>query len=148
MTVHQEQTFWTVIALALFACFCAAAMTIIAYRALPRVEEIDFLDLTLLGLAGFRFVHLLTFDKILEPVRNAFKDGRGNRLKTAARGWRRLVCEFLDCIWCTGMWSALIVVTIYLLGPLGQLLIWIFAVAGLASLLQVISTTVASLQRD
>lgn len=147
MNVRQEQNFWTLIALALFLCFCAAAMTIIYYRALPRVAELGFLDLTVLGLAAFRFVHLLTYDKILDPFRSAFKDQRGSRLKKAPRGWRRLVCEFLDCIWCTGMWSALIVVTIYLLGTLGALLIWFFAVAGLGSLLQVISKTVASQER-
>ncbi|MBV9347827.1 MAG: DUF1360 domain-containing protein [Pseudolabrys sp.] len=147
MNVREEQNFWTFIALALFIAFCAAAAAIIYYRALPALAALGGLDLAVLGLAAFRFVHLLTYDKILEPVRSAFKDRRGNRLKNAGRGWRRLVCEFLDCIWCTGMWSALIVVTSYLLGPIGVLFVWIFAVAGFGSLLQVISKTIASLER-
>ena len=53
--------------------------------------------------------------------------------------WRRVVCELMQCLWCAGLWSALIVVTVYLLGFWGRLAIVILAVAGLGSLLQVVS---------
>ncbi len=58
----------------------------------------------------------MTYDKIFDVVRAAFMDRKGARLKNAERGWRRLMCEFMQCIWCTGMWSGLIVVTVYFLG--------------------------------
>ena len=57
--------------------------------------------------------------------------------------WRRVVCELMQCLWCAGLWSALIVVTIYLLGFWGRLAIVILAVAGLGSLLQVVSKAIA-----
>jgi hypothetical protein len=57
--------------------------------------------------------------------------------------WRRVVCELMQCLWCAGLWSALIVVTVYLLGFWGRLAIVILAVAGLGSLLQVVSKAIA-----
>ena len=70
-------------------------------------------------------------------------DSNGERLKRAERGWRRAVCELVQCIWCAGLWSALIIVTVYLLGSWGRMAIIILAVAGLGSLLQVASKAVA-----
>jgi hypothetical protein len=43
-------------------------------------------------------------------------DREGTRLKIADQGWRRMLCELLACIWCTGMWSGLMLVTMYILG--------------------------------
>jgi hypothetical protein len=71
-------------------------------------------------------------------------DNKGARLKTAERGWRRLMCEFIQCIWCTGMWSGLIVVTVYFLGIWGHYAVIILAVAGLGSLLQLVSKALAA----
>ena len=59
------------------------------------LAKLTALDLALLGLAAFRAIHLITYDKIFDIVRAAFMDGNGARLKTAERGWRRLMCEFI-----------------------------------------------------
>ena len=88
-------------------------------------------------------MHLITYDKIFNVVRDPLMDGTGGGAKKAPRGWRRLTSELLECIWCTGMWSGLFAVTIYFLGMWGSLAIIVLAVAGLGSLLQVISKTVA-----
>jgi uncharacterized membrane protein len=97
-----------------------------------------------MALAAFRLVHLLTYDKIFGMVRAAFMDRDGARLVTAGRGWRRLVCEFMQCIWCTGMWSGLIAVTLYGLGPFGRLAALVLAVAGAGSLMQLVSAALAA----
>jgi Protein of unknown function (DUF1360) len=106
-------------------------------------EGLGFFDLVVLGLATFRVIHLITYDRILDFARVAVMDSNASQLKTAERGWRRVVCELMQCLWCAGLWSALIVVTIYLLGFWGRLAIVILAVAGLGSLLQVVSKAIA-----
>lgn len=141
--VQKEQRFWNVVALAFFICLCALSVGLISRFATTELSNLGFFDLTLLGLATFRLVHLLTYDKIFDFVRAPLMDGSGNRLKKAPSGWRRLVFEFLECIWCTGMWSGLFAVTIYLLGTWGRFAVIVLAVAGLGSLFQVISKTIA-----
>jgi hypothetical protein len=101
------------------------------------LASLGFYDLTLLGLACLRLIHLVTYDKILEPLREPLQ-GDANR-----RGIMSLLSDFVACIWCTGVWSALIVITAYFLGPWGRFAVLLLAVAGLGSFLQVISRAVA-----
>ena len=143
-SIRDEQQFWNGIALIVYAALCALSVWLIARYGAFDPASLGFYDLALMGLAAFRAIHLLTYDKIFDMVRAAFMDRAGTRLKTAERGWRRLVCEFMQCIWCTGMWSGLIVVTIYFLGPWGRFAVIVLAVAGLGSLLQIVSKALAA----
>ena len=119
--MQEQQHFWNGIALILFIVFGALSVAVIARYGTTDFTEFDFFDLKLLGLATFRLIHLLTYDKMFAAVRLSFMDGRGKTLRKAARGWRRLMCELLECLWCTGMWSGLFAVTTYLLGSWGRL---------------------------
>ena len=143
-SIRDEQHFWNGIALFVYAVLCALSVWLIMRYGAFDPASLGFYDLTLMGLAAFRAIHLLTYDKIFDMVRAAFMDRQGTRLKTAERGWRRLVCEFMQCIWCTGMWSALIVVTVYFLGTWGRFAVIVLAVAGLGSLLQIVSKALAA----
>jgi hypothetical protein len=142
--IEQEQHFWNGIALIVYAALCALSVWLVARYGTLDPAAIGFLDLVLLGLAAFRLIHLLTYDKIFDVVRAAFMDRKGARLKNAERGWRRLMCEFMQCIWCTGMWSGLLVVTVYFLGSWGRFAVIVLAVAGLGSLLQIVSKALAA----
>lgn len=126
-----------------FAILCAISVTLVARYGTIEPADLEFLDLAFLGLGTFRLVHLLTYDKIFDVVRDSFMDRAGGRPTKAERGWRRLVCEFIECLWCTGMWSGLFAVTIYFLGSWGRFAVIVLAVAGLGSLFQVISKTIA-----
>jgi hypothetical protein len=143
-TVEEDQHFWQGIALAGYVLLCALSVVLVWHYGDTDFAKLTALDLALLGLAAFRAIHLITYDKIFDIVRAAFMDGSGARLKTAERGWRRLMCEFIQCIWCTGMWSGLIVVTAYFLGTWGHYAIIVLAVAGLGSLLQLVSKALAA----
>ena len=141
--MQKEQHYWNVVAFIFFICLCALSVGLISRFATIEPADLGFFDLILLGLATFRLIHLLTYDKIFDFVRDPLMDDSGSKLKKAPRGWRRLVFEFLECIWCTGMWSGLFAVTIYFLGTWGRFAVIILAVAGLGSLFQVISKTIA-----
>ncbi len=143
-SVEEDQHFWQGIALVAYAVLCGLSVWLVARYGTTDFASLTFFDLTLLGLAAFRAIHLITYDKIFDIVRAAFMDHKGARLKTAERGWRRLMCEFIQCIWCTGMWSGLIVVTTYFLGTWGHYAVIVLAVAGLGSLLQLVSKALAA----
>lgn len=147
LKMPREQHFWNSVALVVFVALSAISVALVDAYGNRDFDALGFFDLTLMGLGAFRMVHLLTYDKIFEMVRAAFMDEKGGRLKKAERGWRRLVCEFLECIWCTGIWSALVVVTIYLLGFWGRFAVLLFAVAGIGSLLQLVSKAVAGVSK-
>ncbi len=142
--LQEEQHFWNGVALFVYAALCGISFWLIGEYGSIEPASLGFFDLFLLGLGAFRLIHLLTYDKIFDMVRTAFMDREGARLKKAERGWRRLVCEFMQCIWCTGMWSGLIVITIYFLGPWGRFAVLVLAVAGLGSLFQIVSKALAA----
>jgi hypothetical protein len=62
-------------------------------------------------------------------------DGDGKPLKTATRGWRRLLCDVM---------GALLLITMYLAGSWGHFAVLVLAVAGVGLLLQIISKAVAA----
>jgi Protein of unknown function (DUF1360) len=142
--IREEQKFWNGVALIAFVALCALAVWLVGAYGDYDPTTLGALDVALLGFAVFRTIHLLTYDKIFDMVRAAFMDLEGARLKNAERGWRRLVCEFLQCIWCTGMWSAVIVATVYFLGVWGRFTVLVLAVAGFGSLLQLVSKALAA----
>jgi hypothetical protein len=141
--VREEQHFWSAVALLIYTVVFALCVWVDTTYGYFDWAVLGIFDLAVLGLATFRLIHLLTFDKIFEMVRTAFMDQEGSRLTNADRGWRRLVCEFMQCIWCTGMWAGLVIVTLYFLGSWGRFVALVLAAAGLGSLLQVSSKALA-----
>jgi hypothetical protein len=147
-SARKDQHFWNGVALLAFAALFGLCGAIVAEFGVTDLVSVGAFDLLVMGLATFRLLHLLTFDKIFDGVRATVMDQEGARLKVADRGWRRLASEFMQCIWCTGMWSGVLVVTIYLLGSWGRFVAIVLAVAGLGSLLQVFSKAVAAMRND
>lgn len=100
---------------------------------------LNWLDLLIISFATFRIAHLFTYDKVFGFVRRFFlaesREGEGKPVRVVSR----VAYEMLECLWCTGMWSALLVFTVYLMGVWGQFIVAVFAVAGAAAILQVIT---------
>jgi hypothetical protein len=140
---NPELQLWNALALALFALLGVLALWLIE-RYSPRPIAVDALDLAILMFATFRLAHLFTNDKIFDFVRALVFDRRGARLTKAERGWRRVACELIECLWCAGLWSALIVVTIYFLGAWGVFVDIVLAVAGAGALLQLTGRAIAA----
>ena len=114
---NPDLQFWNAIALGLFVVLAVLALWLI--ERFGSESPLEFFDLVILVLATFRLAHLFTNDKIFDFVRALVFVRRGARLTKAERGWRRVACELIECLWCAGLWSALIVVTIYFLGTWG-----------------------------
>lgn len=132
----DKRPVFSVAAFIAFGVLFAGGGWLVSAYGIKKVDELDFFDLVVLGLACLRLIHLITFDKIMEPLREYLERGNGH-------GYTRLLGGFIACIWCTGVWSGLIATTAYLLGSWYRFAVVILAVAALGSLLQVISRAVA-----
>lgn len=144
MTAH-DRSFWNFTALIAFLFLLAACMYLIyRFDGVRMLWLFNGLDLLIISLATFRFAHLLTFDKIFNFVRHFFLEESREGDAKPTRIASRVVYEMLECLWCTGIWSALIVFTVYLLGVWGQFIVIVFAAAGVGSLLQVVSKRIAN----
>jgi hypothetical protein len=112
------------------------------------MENVSFLQLMILSLASFRLTRLLVFDKITEFIRHPFFDEVEEENAAGEReiyyipkpsGPKRFFGELLSCYWCTGIWTAVIVVGSSFLFPGYSWPIFvILAVAGMASILETI----------
>lgn len=117
------------------------------------VPETELGILLVLGLAAFRLTRLIVFDKIMEPFRRPFfseieeKDVETGQVEIylipkekGIRGW---IGELLSCYWCTGFWVSLCLTFFYLTHTkIGEIFIFIFAVAAVGSLIEVIVSKV------
>lgn len=125
---------------------------------LQWIAAIGVFDITIMALATFRIVRLVSYDKIFAFVRNFFLDpiapaspvgeehacencrsGAAPGYKKPPGGPRRTVAELLECMWCTGLWAALGVAFLYFLAPPARLLVIILAIAAVGSFLQNVS---------
>jgi hypothetical protein len=108
--------------------------------------NIDLLTFIVLGLACFRLTRLIVFDKITESLRQPFFDEIAEENEDGAvevyylpksTPIKKFIGELLSCYWCTGVWISAAVITGYFFLPaLFVPIILVFAVAGLAAILE------------
>ncbi|RXI98310.1 DUF1360 domain-containing protein [Anaerobacillus alkaliphilus] len=97
--------------------------------------EISWMMFIMIILASYRFTHLIVFDKITEFIRKPFlkattvvEENGHTRTKNVPDS---KLGYLLNCYWCAGVWSAIIIGLGYLLYPTIFIpIIFIFAIAG------------------
>ena len=102
-------------------------------------------DALLMALATFRITRLIVYDKITRWFRELFADSRefteGGvtyvEIKPFSSGFRHTIHDLLECPWCIGIWSALVVVFFYFIYPWAWSVIFFLALAGAGSLIQI-----------
>lgn len=107
--------------------------------------SIPLFDFVLLSLAAFRITRLVVYDKIARWFRELFSDTKEYteggmvfvEVKPYGVGVRHTIHDLLQCPWCIGVWSALIVAFFYFVFPWAWFVILFLAVAGVSSLVQV-----------
>ncbi len=125
---HQAFNFWSV-----FVFF--GAITLVGY--FLKREGVDIRDLTmkeavLVILASYRMTRILVFEKIFKYFRDAMKK-RENLYVIGT------IHSMITCPWCAGVWVTLIIIVFYFLIPYGDLLVYVLALAGLASMVILLS---------
>jgi uncharacterized membrane protein len=125
---HQAWNFWSA-----FVFF--GAVLLVGY--FLKRKGIDIRDLTmkeslLVILATYRMTRILVFEKILKHFRDALKK-RQNLYVIGT------IHSMVTCPWCAGVWVTLVIIVFYFLVPYGALLVYVLALAGLASMVILIS---------
>lgn len=104
-------------------------------------KNLSWMTYIMLILASYRLTHLIVFDKITEFIRNPFMkktivtehDGQTHSKMVPKNKFGYL----LNCYWCAGIWSAIILGTSYLLFPrLSKKGIFILSIAGAQAILE------------
>jgi hypothetical protein len=92
-------------------------------------------DFLLMALAIFRLIRLTSYDVITSFIRDAVATARPN---TFVGTFSQLV----HCPWCTGLWFSFFLVFFYYATPIAWPIILILALAGVASIVQILSNLI------
>lgn len=103
-----------------------------------------FLDFVILVFASYRFTRLIVFDTITDWLRRPFHEYEEQKLVDGdietvihikGSGVRAFIGELLSCYWCTGFWASVLLLFIFLFFPSFEIILYILAISGAASML-------------
>lgn len=117
----------------LFFTFFFVLLAYVAYRLIlfsgTVPQSISLWDASLMALATFRLTRLVVYDSITGWLRAFFEDGRPYTFVGTVK-------TLINCPWCIGLWFALVVATAYFVAPFLWFFVFILALGGVASVLQ------------
>lgn len=146
----EDQNFWNFIFTIFFIGVGFAALWYMREARGGYLVSVPPFDTLLMALASFRVTRLVVYDKIARWFRELFatkrefsRDGRAwVEVVAPPRGFRHTVYDLLQCPWCIGIWSSLIVVFCYFIYPWAWSVIFFLAVAGAGSFIQIIANAI------
>jgi len=125
---HQAWNFWSA-----FVFFGAVVLVgFFLKRAEVDIKDLTMKEAVLVILASYRMTRILVFEKIFKY----FRDVLQNRENLYIIG---TIHSMITCPWCAGVWVTLFIIVFYFLVPYGTLLVYVLALAGLASMLILVS---------
>lgn len=125
---HQAWNFWSA-----FAFFgLVAFMGYLLDKKGVDIRDITFKEATVIVLATYRMTRILVFEKIFKYLRDVLKRREDYYLIGT-------LSSIITCPWCLGVWVTLVIIVLYYLVPYGDLLVYVLALAGIASLIILIS---------
>jgi hypothetical protein len=125
---HQAWNFWSA-----FVFF--GAMILVGYLLNQKgvdIAELKFKEALFIILATYRMTRILVFEKIFKYFRDVLKKREDLYLIGT-------LSSIITCPWCAGVWVTLIIIVFYYLVPFGVLLVYVLALAGLASIVILLS---------
>ena len=120
---HQAWNFWSV-----FVFF--GAISVVGFFLEKKgvdIRDLSLKEAVLVILASYRMTRILVFEKIFKYLRDVLKK-RENLYVIGT------LHSIVTCPWCAGVWVTLIIIVFYFLVPYGTLLVYVLALAGLASM--------------
>ena len=125
---HQAWNFWS-------AFVFLSAVGLVGFflgRKGVAIEELTFKEALVVILASYRMTRILVFERIFKYFRDVLK--RREDLYVIGT-----IHAMITCPWCAGVWVTLIILVLYYLVPFGVLLVYVLALAGLASMMILVS---------
>lgn len=142
-----DQYFWNFVFGMFYLLLFVMGTIILDTEARLTRETITIFDVAIITLASFRMTRLFVNDAITKFIREQFLDaeqGRGGKITLVKpkTGPRRTLSDLFSCPWCFGLWSGTTVTFFYLLSPMVFFPTLAFAVAGIASFIQILSNQI------
>lgn len=125
---NKNKAIWNFV-FSLFYGALVAASILILYSENKLPHSIPLFDFFLICVAVFRLTHLFVYDYITGYIRQFFEKFESGPGKTIA--------NLLSCPWCTGIWVGLFVSFFYFLTPIAWYIIFIIAVAGMGTFIEI-----------
>lgn len=146
----EDQNFWNFIFSAFFFVVLVAAMWELWGESGTFPHSVPIFDFVLMALATFRITRLIVYDKIARWLRELFVHRRTYvengvemvELTPRKSGFMRTIYELLQCPWCIGFWSALIIAFCYFTWNWAWFAILFLALAGAGSFVQITANAV------
>jgi len=120
---HQAWNFWSA-----FAFF--GLVVLVGYLLEKKginIEEITLKESIVIILASYRMTRILVFEKIFKYFRDVLKKREDLYLIGT-------LYSIITCPWCAGVWVTMTIIVFYYLVPYGNLLAYVLALAGIASI--------------
>jgi len=128
---HQAWNFWS--AFAFFAL--VVLMGYLLERKGVDIKTITLKEATVIILASYRMTRILVFEKIFKYLRDVLRRREDYYMVGTLH-------SIITCPWCAGVWVTLTIIVFYYLVPFGDLLVYVLALAGVASLVILFSNLV------
>ncbi|HEY4510964.1 MAG TPA: DUF1360 domain-containing protein [Candidatus Paceibacterota bacterium] len=147
----NDQHFWNFLFSILFALLLVLSIRYVMSAGLLPQGGIPLFDVLLMSLAIFRVTRLVVYDRITAFLRDIFlrsrtvRDAEGREVVERVsyiNGPLRTIHDLLDCPWCVGVWVALATLFSYLVFSFAWYVIFLLAIAGAGSFLQVFSNMI------
>lgn len=148
-----DQHFWSITLLVVLVIVFTVFMAFLGPEAAGALSSITSFQFVVLSLAAFRFTRFFASDNVMLWLRDMCVNvNEETNPETGLRcivrekplkGARLLLANLFECQWCVSVWSAFIVVALYMgvvldIFPLGRVVIYVFAIAGAASIMQIV----------
>lgn len=141
-----DQYFWNFVFSLFFIALIVFAAIVLDSVGYKTLEDLELTDYVLMTLAAMRLTRLFVYDKITAFFREQFYNAevvrKEVRLVKPEGGPKRTVLELLLCPWCFGIWASALVVFCYMLTPIFWYPILFLALAGAASMLQIVANLI------
>jgi len=116
------------------------------HRRKSDIASLKSRDLVMLGFATYRLGHLISFDKVTEPLRLPFTEtkmddfGAAMTVEARGEGVQRALGELISCPICSGTWiAAALVYGLNLFPGPGRILVTIMGAIGMGEVLHALT---------
>jgi hypothetical protein len=120
-------------------CIGGSVYTINAFG--KSISQLGWSDTILLSLATYRLARMIVYEKVFSLFRYFIGKKISSPLGMSLN-------YLITCPWCTGVWVALFLFDIYFLVPYGNILVYLLAIAGIATPLVQLSIYLTRLTDD
>lgn len=129
MKITNAEKIWNFISSLVFAFFVVVVGILLGRKGVI-LEEISILNLVIMMLATYRLTRIIVYDRVFKVFRDFIKSFEGTGIGDSMKA-------IITCPWCAGVWVALYVVFVFFLIPYGDFFVYIMAISGVATYIQI-----------